>query len=70
MDVSKEGLGFFEDGQWDYAIACHVIEHLPNPGRFTGELFRVVRPGGALSLQRPTSGSRSICPVPKPPSKP
>jgi SAM-dependent methyltransferase len=53
MDVSNAGLSVFSDGKWDFAVACHVIEHLPNPGRVVGELFRVVRPGGLVAIAAP-----------------
>lgn len=52
-DVSQDGLKIFPDGKWDYVVACHVIEHLPNPGRFIGELFRVVRFGGRVAIAAP-----------------
>jgi len=31
----------FEDGQFDYVICSHVIEHVPDPARFLKEVFRV-----------------------------
>jgi SAM-dependent methyltransferase len=53
IDLNRDGLMRFHDAQWDYAIACHVIEHLENPGRFVGELFRVVRAGGLVVIAAP-----------------
>jgi len=53
IDVNQDGLAKFPDDKWDYVIACHVIEHLANPGRFVGELFRVVRPGGYVVIAAP-----------------
>lgn len=53
VDVNVDGLGVFEARQWDYVIACHVIEHLTNPGRFVGEMFRIVRPGGWVVIAAP-----------------
>ncbi len=53
LDVNRDGLKEFPDRRWDYAIACHVIEHVENPGRFVGELFRVVKPGGAVVIAAP-----------------
>jgi len=31
----------FEDGQFDYVICSHVIEHVPDPETFMDEVFRV-----------------------------
>jgi SAM-dependent methyltransferase len=31
----------FEDGQFDYVILSHVVEHVPDPVRFLEEVFRV-----------------------------
>lgn len=53
IDLNCDGLTKFRDDPWDYAIACHVIEHLENPGRFVGELFRIVRPGGFVVIGAP-----------------
>jgi SAM-dependent methyltransferase len=53
IDLNREGLSTFVDSQWEYAIACHVIEHIENPGRLVGELFRVVRPGGLVVIAAP-----------------
>lgn len=53
VDVSTSGLGIFAGNQWDYAIACHVIEHLPNPAQFIGEMFRIVPAGGMVVIAAP-----------------
>lgn len=53
LDLNRDGLNAFGPAQWDYAIACHVIEHVENPGRLVGELFRVVRPGGMVVIAAP-----------------
>ena len=38
------------DTQFDYVIAAHVIEHIPDPVGWMDDLTRVLRPGGILSL--------------------
>ena len=53
IDINRDGLKEFAEGQWNYVIACHVIEHLENPGHFVGELFRVVRAGGLVAIAAP-----------------
>jgi SAM-dependent methyltransferase len=38
------------DVPFDYVIASHVIEHIPDPIGWMADLTRVLRPGGILSL--------------------
>lgn len=38
----------FEDGQFDYVICSHVIEHVPDPVAFLDEVFRVGKGRGYL----------------------
>lgn len=38
----------FEDGAFDFVLSTWVVEHLPNPGVYIGEAFRVLRGGGTL----------------------
>ena len=38
------------DAPFDYVIASHVIEHIPDPIGWMDDLTRVLRPGGILSL--------------------
>ncbi|MFN3751978.1 MAG: class I SAM-dependent methyltransferase [Thiobacillus sp.] len=38
----------FEDGQFDYVICSHVIEHVADPASFLDEVFRVGRGRGYL----------------------
>ncbi len=35
----------FKDGEFDYVICSHVIEHVPDPQAFTAEMFRVAKAG-------------------------
>jgi len=37
----------FEDGTVDIVASKHVLEHLPDTGRFLAEAYRVLKPGGA-----------------------
>lgn len=53
VDLDRDGLSLFPDGSQDFAIACHVIEHVANPGRFVAELVRVLRTGGRLIIAAP-----------------
>jgi predicted SAM-dependent methyltransferase len=48
-----EGLQPFSDGSLDFVIACHLIEHMPDPIFFLEELWRVLSPGGRLYLAAP-----------------
>lgn len=40
-------------GQFDYCLASHVIEHIPNPIAFFQSMARLLKPGGVLSLAVP-----------------
>jgi SAM-dependent methyltransferase len=52
-DVDKIGLSIVRDAEFDFAILNHVIEHVANPIRLVGELFRVVKRGGHVVLACP-----------------
>lgn len=41
------------DEPFDYVIASHVLEHLPNPIAFLQDVSSLLRPGGRLSLALP-----------------
>jgi SAM-dependent methyltransferase len=43
----------FEDAAFDTAISIDVHEHLVDPRPFSGELYRVVRPGGRVIVTTP-----------------
>ena len=43
----------FADASADRLIACHILEHLPDPHAVLREWHRVVRPGGVLSILLP-----------------
>jgi ubiquinone/menaquinone biosynthesis C-methylase UbiE len=42
-----------ETGSMDFVIACHMLEHLPNPLKALKEIYRVLKPGGILYLSVP-----------------
>jgi predicted SAM-dependent methyltransferase len=46
----KEVVG---EQRFDYVIASHVLEHLPNPIGWLGELWEILEPAGKLSLAIP-----------------
>lgn len=43
----------FADGQFDFLIANHVIEHVANVSQALAEIRRVLKPGGWAILQTP-----------------
>lgn len=43
----------FADASVDRLVACHVLEHLPEPHQVLREWVRVLRPGGVLSIVLP-----------------
>jgi len=47
----------FDDGTVDLALCDWVLEHIPDPAAFVGELHRVLRPGGAFVARTVSRGS-------------
>ncbi len=43
----------FSDSQFDAALCFETLEHMPQPGRFLEELYRVLKPHGELLLTTP-----------------
>lgn len=39
--------------EFDYVVACHVIEHVPDPISYIRDLAGLVRPGGSVMLTVP-----------------
>jgi SAM-dependent methyltransferase len=55
-DLEREPLPF-PDAGFDAVFASHVLEHLREPLALTDECFRVLRPGGLLYLECPSTRS-------------
>jgi SAM-dependent methyltransferase len=53
LDLDVDGLSCFPDRSVDFVIISHVFEHLANPIRVVGEVFRVLRPGGIAIIAVP-----------------
>jgi 2-polyprenyl-3-methyl-5-hydroxy-6-metoxy-1,4-benzoquinol methylase len=52
--LSKNGLEASVDGEkFDYVVASHVIEHIPDMAGWLKEVATVLKPGGVLSLAIP-----------------
>lgn len=46
-----------EDASIDFAVSDYVLEHVPNPSSYLGELRRVLRPGGVFLTRTPNRWS-------------
>jgi len=53
LDLDVDGLGCFPDRSFDFVVISHVLEHVANPVRIVGEVFRVLRPGGRAIIAVP-----------------
>lgn len=51
--ASAEDQSPIQSESMDFVIACHVLEHLPNPLKALKEIYRVLKPGGVLYLSVP-----------------
>jgi 2-polyprenyl-3-methyl-5-hydroxy-6-metoxy-1,4-benzoquinol methylase len=49
----------FPSSYFDAVLLSHVIEHVPNPREIISECYRILKPGGTLSLITPNIGSWS-----------
>lgn len=52
-DMDRGGLAGLADRSLDFVLCNHVLEHVANPVRALGELFRVLRPGGHAAIGIP-----------------
>jgi len=50
----------FEDGSLGGVLAILVLQHLPNPAAFVGEIRRCLRPGGHLLITAPVRDRTSF----------
>jgi SAM-dependent methyltransferase len=48
-----EGLSPFDSDSLDFVIACHLVEHIPDPIFFLKEVWRVLKVGGRCYLAVP-----------------
>jgi ubiquinone/menaquinone biosynthesis C-methylase UbiE len=53
VEIQDAGKLTYPDASFDRLIATHVLEHLLNPVDVMKEWFRVVRPGGVISIVLP-----------------
>lgn len=47
----------FPEGRFDFVHSSHVIEHVPEPGAFLSEIFRILKPGGWCATVTPNRTS-------------
>lgn len=47
----------FDAGSFDAIVMSHVIEHVPTPDALLVECWRVLRPGGSLTIVTPNAGA-------------
>jgi SAM-dependent methyltransferase len=52
-NIDTGGLGAFAEGQFDFVVCNHVIEHVANPVRLVDDLMRITRPGGHVVITAP-----------------
>ncbi|HEY5551004.1 MAG TPA: class I SAM-dependent methyltransferase [Opitutaceae bacterium] len=52
-DLDLDGLAAFGGRSLDFVVCNHVLEHVANPVRVVGELFRVLKPGGHAVIAIP-----------------
>lgn len=50
----------FADGFFDYVIAIHVLEHIPDDFKALREIYRVLKPGGRAILMVPVRGDETL----------
>lgn len=52
-DLDRGGLEQFRDGQFDFVVMNHVLEHLANPVKGVRDVFRICRAGGIVIMAVP-----------------
>jgi ubiquinone/menaquinone biosynthesis C-methylase UbiE len=53
IDLDKQALSLFPDNSANFVVMNHVVEHLANPIKIVGELFRIVKKGGKVVISCP-----------------
>ncbi len=61
VDMTKMPFG---DGRFDYIIANHVLEHIPDEGKAIAELKRCIRKNGKIILSFPVSSDTATIEIP------
>ena len=61
VDMTKMPFG---DGRFDYIIANHVLEHIPDEGKAFAELKRCIRREGKIILSFPVSSDTDTVEIP------
>jgi len=51
---NAETMEIFQDGQFDYVWASHILEHLENPVLAIQNWYRIVKPGGLICIFVPS----------------
>ena len=52
----------FAENSFDHVFVCFVLEHLPDPARALALLYRVLRPGGSITVIEGDHGSAYFSP--------
>lgn len=47
----------FKDNSVDFILASHILEHLKEPEKFFGEIWRILKPEGILKIKVPHKDS-------------